>query len=102
MKSQAEELKAALQRDGFVLNGEKFAAEIHKEARRALLPKFVANLISKTLHRPCQSMVVTSDPKTWATKCGWPWVMSEVISKLSYEGEDIDWYFKKCQKCFGP
>lgn len=97
---QEDRIEQSLQQDGFVLDMELLKPEIRKEARKALLPKFVSNVVSRITHRPSPLVNPLSDPKTWHTGCGWPWVLSEGVCRLDYEEDEVDPTYKKCLKCF--
>ena len=101
LSNQSDLIEQSLERDGIYVIDEAMRVQIREEARKAVLPKFIINVSTRTIHVPSQSMCFKEDPKYWVTGCGWRWVSSDGCCRPVYDEGDWADDIKECRKCFG-
>ena len=99
VKDITKQIVAPLHADGFSVDCDDFKLAVKNEVKGLISPKFVINLSSRVAHTPCQASQLSSDPKTWATVCGWQWVTAGVLCKQIYHFDDIESEITLCKKC---
>ena len=73
--------------------------EVREELKSMVIPLKVCLTRTKFLHAVDQRACFRSSPRTWTTKCGWPF-MEAREGQVIYEGEEIDQSnVELCGKC---
>lgn len=62
---------------------------LRKEVRRAMIPIKVFNLSSLKIHDVIATSCLSSDPKTWVTKCWWRWAVAVGACKAYFEMHEV-------------
>ena len=73
---------------------------VREELRSVMVLLKVFHTRTKFVHVVKQRGCVRTDPRSWITLCGWPFMDSRE-SRVIFEDDEVEQFMKPCAKCAG-